>query len=112
LGSNLTVRRLQSPRKKFKPLPIRIPDTDEAGPKDDEACASDAESDHDMDVDDEPYAESSSFSSHASPMDVDEAPPSAVRYSRLEEEWRSGIAQRFIKIVSSPWTRVVIHDLT
>lgn len=64
-----------------------------------------------MDVDDEPDVESSTSSSYAIPMDVDEAPPMAVRYSRLEEEWSSGVVERFIEIVSSPEKRVVIHNL-
>ena len=67
-------------------------------------CDSDNESSHEMDVDDETYHASGSSSPDASMMEVDEesevdAP--AVSYPLLEEEWRSGIAERFLRIVSS-----------
>jgi hypothetical protein len=57
-----------------------------------------------MDVDDETYHALGSSSPDASMMEVDEGSevdPPAVGFPLLEEEWRSGIAERFLRIVSS-----------
>lgn len=56
-----------------------------------------------MDVDEEPCVAFSVSSSDPIPMEVDEDALQvgpAVQFPPLDEEWNSGIAERFIEIVS------------